>query len=106
MTALRLSERDDMSEQQSIRDEVIRVLDDSDPEGGVFDGAESTEDFWGQQADALLASAVIRRIRASAIRDAAHEVWRVAKDCSSHCDDAWRYRLGEAADRIEKGEDA
>lgn len=63
-----------MSEQQSIRDELIQVLDESDPDGGCYD-LEDREGFWGPQADAILASSAIRRIQAKAIRDAAEAYW-------------------------------
>lgn len=48
----------------NIRDELIAILDESDPEGGTFPGqGEDLETFWGAQADAILASPLISRIR-------------------------------------------
>ena len=37
------------------RDDIIRILDENDPEGGVTDPADR-DDLWGRQADALLAA--------------------------------------------------
>lgn len=50
---------------ESIRDQIIEILDSNDPDGGVY-APEEVEDFWGVQADAILSSSLIRRIRAEA----------------------------------------
>lgn len=36
-----------------LREDIIEILDESDPEGGVWEPDE-LEDFWGPQADALV----------------------------------------------------
>lgn len=52
------------------REALMRVLDDSDPEGGTFDDRYIEPlGFWGPQADAVLASGFRRSARVPVSRD-------------------------------------
>lgn len=53
------------------REILVQILDDSDPEGGTFPGQdEDLETFWGAQADAILDSDWLRKVKADAWEEA------------------------------------
>ena len=45
----------------------------------------------------------IARVRADAVKEFAHENYRVSMDCPNHCDDATTALARRWVDRIEKG---
>lgn len=61
-------------------EQIIRVLDEHDPEGGVTDPAELYE-FWEPQAEAILNSEWLARhdaeVAAKALEDAASETYEM-----------------------------
>lgn len=53
------------------REDLVKILDEYDPEGGTFPGQdEDLETFWGAQADAILGSAWLRKVKADTLREA------------------------------------
>lgn len=97
-----------MSEQQSIRDQLAQVI-------AVGDGARGHMVLADDElvADQIMASPVIRRIQADAIRRTRDELGVDVSDNEGEYWDGYRQGqrrqfavLGEQADRIEKGEDA
>lgn len=49
------------------REDLVKILDEYDPEGGTFPGQdEDLETFWGAQADAILGSDWLRKVKAEA----------------------------------------
>lgn len=52
------------------REDLVKILDEYDPEGGTSPGQEEDlETFWGAQADAILGSDWLRKVKADTLRD-------------------------------------
>ena len=84
-----------MSDEQSIRDELVQILAQKRIHTNESLGKQ------GADADAILASPVIRRIQAEALRYAAHDARNYGHEgCYDFGD------LMARADRIERGETA
>lgn len=94
-----------MSEKQSIRDELATLLNDTDPEGGVDPDDEfADQQFWYPQVDAILASPVIRRIQAEALREARADLRAYTDSGAPFGHRPVEDFLEKRAERIEKGE--
>lgn len=81
-----------MTEQQSIREELAQIIED---------GFEEPDENH-RTADAILASPVIRRIQAEALRAMASRVRKEWAVSGSRC--GWVGALDDEADRLEGGD--